>query len=213
MPPALNLMPVIGIDEVGRGPLAGPVTACAVFLPANYNRRKLPKNCLKDSKVMTAAQRDDSFMRITGIAFYALGHADVLEIENFNIRGATHLAMKRALSTLLVANQNHDAFQQIFEVWIDGNDAPKFDACPHSSKHIVKTMIGGDGKIAAISAASIVAKVTRDRIMQSLANDHPEYGWCKNAGYATRHHVDAIRNHGVTPHHRSLFLRKILAQN
>jgi len=174
---------VVGVDEVGRGPLAGPVTACAVRLdPA-----RIPAG-LRDSKLLTAARREVLFDEILAVAEVSVAHASVQEIDALNILRASHLAMERAVAGLAADH-----------ALIDGNLVPRGLACPATA--IVK----GDAKCLSIAAASIVAKVTRDRIMVDLAQQHPGYGWEANAGYPTKAHLDALQNLGVTPWHRRSF--------
>jgi len=174
---------VVGVDEVGRGPLAGPVTACAVRLDPN----RVPKG-LRDSKVLTTARREALYLEITAVAEVSVAHASVEEIDSLNILRASHLAMERAVAGL---KADH--------ALIDGNLIPRGLGCGATA--IVK----GDAKCLSIAAASIVAKVTRDRIMVDLAQQHPGYGWDVNAGYPTKAHLEALRILGVTPWHRRSF--------
>jgi len=174
---------VVGVDEVGRGPLAGPVTACAVRLDPD----RIPQG-LRDSKMLTAARREDLYLEILSVAEVSVAHASVEEIDSLNILRASHLAMERAVAGL-----------QADHALIDGNLIPRGLACPATA--IVK----GDAKCLSIAAASIVAKVTRDRIMVDLAQQHPGYGWEANAGYPTKAHLEALRTLGVTPWHRRSF--------
>ena len=174
---------VAGVDEVGRGPLAGPVTACAVVL----DPERVPAG-LADSKLLTAARRQELFVKIMAVAEVSVAHASVAEIDSLNILRASHLAMERAVAAL---SADH--------ALIDGNLLPRGLGCPGTS------IIGGDALCLSIAAASIVAKVTRDRIMVDLAQQHPGYGWDRNAGYPTREHVAALKNLGVTPAHRRSF--------
>jgi ribonuclease HII len=176
---------IAGVDEVGRGPLAGPVTAAAVVLdPEN-----LPVG-LNDSKKLTAKARDHLFDEIMDKAQVSVAHASVKEIDTLNILYASHLAMERAISGL--ANAPCHAL-------IDGNMIPKALTCPATA------LVKGDGRSLSIAAASIIAKVVRDRIMVDLAQQHPGYGWEKNAGYPTKAHKLALEDLGVTPHHRRSF--------
>ncbi|MGB8363899.1 MAG: ribonuclease HII [Rhizomicrobium sp.] len=176
---------VAGIDEAGRGPLAGPVVAAAVIL----DRKNIPDG-LDDSKKLSAATRERAFAALmdcaTGIG---VGEASVDEIDSLNIRQATHLAMARAVQALAIA----PAF-----ALVDGNDPPALP-CP------CETIIGGDGRALSIAAASIVAKVTRDRMMLALHREHPLYGWATNKGYGTAEHLSALSRHGATRHHRRSF--------
>src|SRR5579871_61483 len=174
---------VAGIDEAGRGPLAGPVVAAAVIL----NRAKIPKG-LNDSKQLSAERRDELFSHIMFSAL-AVGVASVDEIDLINIRQATHMAMARAVRAL--------KFQPAFAL-VDGNDAPALP-CP------CDTIIEGDAKSVSIAAASIIAKVTRDRLMATLHGEYPRYGWLRNKGYGTAEHRAALARFGPTPHHRRSF--------
>ena len=180
---ARGALRVVGVDEVGRGPLAGPVTACAVRLdPA-----RIPPG-LGDSKVLSAARREALCARILEVAEVSIAHASVEEIDRLNILRASHLAMERAVAGL---NADH--------ALIDGNLIPRGLACPATA------IIKGDALCLSIAAASIVAKVTRDRIMVDLAQQHPGYGWEANAGYPTKAHLEALQNLGVTAWHRRSF--------
>ena len=176
---------IAGVDEVGRGPLAGPVTAAAVVL----DPKNLPVG-LNDSKKLTAKMRDHLFDEIMDRALVSVAHASVDEIDALNILYASHLAMERAVSGL--ANTPCHAL-------VDGNMIPKALTCPATA------LVKGDGRSLSIAAASIIAKVVRDRIMVDLAQQHPGYGWEKNAGYPTPAHKLALENLGVTPHHRRSF--------
>ena len=176
---------VAGVDEVGRGPLAGPVTAAAVVLvPAS-----IPEG-LNDSKLLSAKVRDRLYDELYAVADVSVAHATVEEIEHLNILRASHLAMCRAVAGLVRAPDM---------VLIDGNMIPKDLSCE------ALALIKGDGRSLSIAAASIVAKVVRDRIMVDLAQQHPGYGWENNAGYPTRAHREALLSLGVTPHHRRSF--------
>ena len=176
--------PLAGIDEVGRGPLAGPVVAAAVILDENG----VPKG-LNDSKKLSARKREALFDIIMDCAMVGIGQASVEEIDAINIRQATHLAMKRAVGAL--------AAKPAIAL-IDGNDAPAL-ACP------CETLIGGDGLSVSIAAASIIAKVTRDRLMTDLHAAHPDYGWDRNMGYGTAMHMAALNQLGPCAHHRRSF--------
>jgi ribonuclease HII len=177
--------PLAGVDEAGRGPLAGPVVAAAVIL----DRKRIPKG-LNDSKQMQPDAREDAYGRIFDLAIaVGVGEASVDEIDLVNIRQATHLAMARAVRALPVAAQ--------FAL-VDGNDAPALP-CP------CETLIEGDGRSVSIAAASIIAKVTRDRMMRALHEEFPGYGWHNNKGYSTGEHLSALVRLGPTPHHRRSF--------
>lgn len=176
---------ICGVDEAGRGPWAGPVVAAAVVL----NPEDFPAG-LNDSKKLTARRRAALFEAIQGTAEVGVGIASVAEIDRMNILRANDLAMLRAVSTLQTAP---DA------ALIDGNRLPPGLGCRGLA------VVGGDGRSLSIAAASIIAKVTRDRIMGGLANAHPGYGWERNQGYGTAEHRAALERLGVTPHHRRSF--------
>ncbi len=180
---------VAGVDEAGRGPLAGPVVAAAVVFPHGvpHDLAKL----LDDSKKLTAAARAVAFMALhaSGVAEIGVGAASVPEIGRVNILQAALLAMRRAALRLPMAPDL---------ALVDGNQAPALP-CP------VRCCVGGDGLSLSIAAASIVAKVLRDRIMARLALRYPEYGWDRNAGYGTAAHRAALRRVGPCRHHRAGF--------
>ncbi|AUH33625.1 ribonuclease HII [Paracoccus tegillarcae] len=176
---------VAGVDEVGRGPLAGPVTAAAVVLdPEN-----IPEG-LNDSKKLNAARREALAVWVMANCDWSVAHVDVDEIDRMNIYHASHLAMCRAVAGLRAAPCH---------VLVDGNRVPRDLAVP--SEPVLK----GDARCLTIAAASIVAKVLRDRIMEDLAQQYPGYGWEANAGYPTPAHKKALLDIGVTPHHRRSF--------
>ena len=174
---------IVGVDEVGRGPLCGPVTAAAVRL----DPQRIPAG-LGDSKTLTAARRESLFAELQEVAQIAVAHASVEEIDALNILRASHLAMERAVGALGAD----------FAL-IDGNLIPRNLSC--DALAIVK----GDAKSLSIAAASICAKVTRDRLMVDLAQQYPGYGWEVNAGYPTKAHLEALLNLGVTAVHRRSF--------
>ena len=180
---------VAGVDEVGRGPLAGPVVAVAVVFPNGVPRRLSP--LIDDSKKLTAEAREAAFaaIRACGFAEIGIGAASVAEIERVNIFHASMLAMRRALARLPAPPDL---------ALIDGNAAPIVD-CP------TRCVVGGDALCLSIAAASIVAKVTRDRAMARLAPRFPGYGWAENVGYSTPGHRAALAALGPTRHHRLLF--------
>jgi ribonuclease HII len=185
---------IAGVDEVGRGPLAGPVTAAAVILdPAG-----IPPG-LNDSKKLTAARRTALFSALLDVADVSIAHASVAEIDSLNILRASHLAMRRALAGL---SRPPDV------ALIDGHLIPADLPMP------ARAVVRGDAISLSIAAASIAAKVARDAIMVDLAQQHPGYGWERNAGYPTRAHLGALQNLGLTPHHRRSFapVRNILYQ-
>lgn len=175
---------VAGVDEAGRGPLAGPVVAAAVVLP----RKGVPRG-INDSKKLSREERESLFVRICKRASVGVGIASVEEIDAFNILGATKIAMRRAVEALSPCPD---------VALVDGNQPPLLPCT-------TVTVIAGDEKSLSIAAASIVAKVTRDRIMDKLAQEHPGYGWERNAGYGTRHHQMAMTSLGITVHHRRSF--------
>lgn len=180
---------VCGVDEAGRGPLAGPVVAAAVIL----DRARFPaelRDTLDDSKLLSRELREACHDALLGCARIGIGAASVREIDRFNVLRASLLAMSRAVAALRVRPDI---------ALIDGNMAPPALSCP------ARTVVGGDRLSFSIAAASVVAKVTRDRIMRALARRHPNYAWDSNAGYSTRAHFDAIAAHGVTAHHRRSF--------
>lgn len=183
---ARGLHRIAGVDEAGRGPLAGPVAAAAVILPAGYS-------CpgLDDSKKITARRRVDLYDILTGDerVVWAVATADCGEIDRLNILRATHLAMRRAVEAL-----SHPPDHCL----IDGLPVRDF---PFPYDAIVK----GDGLSLSIAAASIIAKVTRDRIMRELDLEFPEFGFAKHQGYGTKEHLEALRIHGPCRHHRRSF--------
>lgn len=176
---------IAGVDEVGRGPWAGPVTACAVVL----DPMRIPDG-LNDSKKLSAKRRDVLFDQIMEQADVSVFHVSVEEIDHINILQASLLAMRRAIEGLA-----HPADFAL----IDGNKVPQGLACPSD------TLVKGDGRCLSIAAASIVAKVTRDRMMVALSQQFPGYGWETNAGYGTKAHVAGLETLGVTQHHRRSF--------
>ncbi|NOX39394.1 MAG: ribonuclease HII [Alphaproteobacteria bacterium] len=186
---------VAGVDEVGRGPLAGPVMTAAVILDPD----NIPEG-LQDSKKLTAKRREGLFDLIMQSATVAIAECSVAEIDQINILQASLLAMKRALAKLDPAPD--------FAL-IDGNRLPQNLGIP------AQAIIKGDDKSASIAAASIIAKVTRDRLMARLAQEFPGYGWERNAGYGTKQHLEALLSLGVTPHHRVSFkpIHNILYQD
>ena len=176
---------IVGVDEVGRGPLAGPVTAAAVIL----DPKSIPDG-LNDSKKLTAARREVLAAEIHACADVQIIHVPVEVIDEMNILQASLFAMREAIMGLR-AQPDH--------ALIDGNKVPRDLPC--AATPIVK----GDARSLSIAAASIVAKVARDRLMVDLAQQHPGYGWERNAGYPSKSHKLALQNLGVTPHHRRSF--------
>ena len=178
-----------GVDEAGRGPLAGPVCAAAVILPQNCEMEGL-----NDSKKLTEKKREALFDVICAAAVsYGIAFATVEEIEEYNILGATFMAMNRAVAML-------DPVPEL--ALIDGNRNTGIQIPS-------RCIVGGDGKCADIAAASVLAKVTRDRYMRQMAELYPQYGFEKHKGYGTKAHYDAIRAYGPSPIHRPSFLRKM----
>ena len=178
--------PIAGVDEAGCAPLAGPVVAAAVIL----DREKFPRG-IDDSKNLPAEKREAIYARLTRVAAWGVGIASVEEIDRLNIYWARMLAMERAVDALGV---------EPAMVLVDGN------ACPRWQRRSI-AIVDGDAKCRSIAAASIVAKVTRDRIMAGYARDYPGYGWERNRGYPTPEHVQAIERLGITPIHRRSFAR------
>ena len=175
---------IAGVDEVGRGSLAGPVTAAAVIL----NPNNIPEG-LNDSKALTKRRLAILEPLILASAEVSIAHASVEEIDEINILKASHLAMERAVAGL----------GKVDHALIDGNKIPRSLKCSATS------LIKGDSRSLSIAAASIVAKMCRDRIMVELAQQYPGYGWETNAGYGSKSHISALQNLGVTPHHRRSF--------
>ncbi len=183
---------VCGIDEAGRGPLAGPVFAAAVVLPENYSHP-----VLNDSKKLSEKKRDAVYDDIIKDAVcYSVGIATEEEIDEINILNATFLAMKRAVDGL---NVKPDF------AYIDGNQYPKTGVKE-------ETIVKGDGKCISVAAASIIAKVSRDRFMLEIDKQYPEYQFSKHKGYGTKLHYEMIEKYGVSKVHRRTFLKKILGE-
>ncbi len=180
---------VAGVDEVGRGPLAGPVVAAAVIFDGGVPAQLA--TLLDDSKKLSAVARRRAYVALRGArgVHIAVAAASVAEIARLNILHAAFLAMRRAVARLSVRPEL---------VLVDGNAAPDF-GCP------TECVVGGDGESLSIAAASIVAKVVRDRLMERLAVRWPAYGWERNAGYGTAQHRAALCDVGTTPHHREAF--------
>lgn len=181
---------VAGVDEAGRGPLAGPVYAAAVILPDGAEL-----SGINDSKKLSPKKREELFDKITEVAVsYAIFSVDEKEIDEINILNATHKAMNGAVKSL---SKTPDY------VIIDGNSIKGMEL-PH------QTVVKGDAKSISIAAASILAKVARDRYIDEMGKLYPEYGFEKHKGYGTKAHTDAILEHGVCPIHRRTFLKKLL---
>ena len=174
-----------GCDEAGRGPLVGPVVAASVILDENK-----PIDGLNDSKKLSPKKREAVFDHIMANAkAIGIGVATHIEIDKLNILWASMLAMKRSVDNLTIAPT---------KVYVDGNRTPDI-------LYPAEAVVKGDSKIAEIAAASIVAKVTRDRMMAALDLQHPEYGFAKHAGYPTKQHIEALKVHGPIPEHRRSF--------
>jgi len=188
-----GLRPVAGVDEAGRGPWAGPVVAAAVIL----DPKAIPDG-LDDSKKLSEAEREDLFDQLAATAHCASAAASVVRIDRDNILAATLWAMAEAVGSLT---------KEPACVLVDGNKAPELDCA-------VKTVVKGDALSLSIAAASIVAKVTRDRLMLDLAAGFPGYGWDRNKGYGTREHAEALSRLGPTPYHRRSFkpIRELLEE-
>ena len=176
---------ISGVDEVGRGSLIGPVYAAAVILNKSIN-----KKLLKDSKSLSKNKREELFTHIKKNSIWAIGQASVKEIEKINILHASLLAMKRAILKLK---------KKPSLVLIDGNKLPEL------KNYNLRFVIKGDQKISCISAASIIAKVSRDRFITTLSQKFKNYGWDTNSGYGTKEHLNAINKFGITKYHRKTF--------
>ena len=176
---------IAGVDEVGRGSLIGPVYAAAVILNKSINKR-----LLKDSKSLSKIKREKLFSYIKKNSIWAIGQASVKEIERINILHASLLAMKKAIIKLKIKPSL---------VLIDGNKLPNL------KNYNLKYVIKGDKKIHSISAASILAKVCRDKFITSLSKKFKDYRWDTNSGYGTKEHLNAIKKFGITKHHRKTF--------
>ena len=174
-----------GVDEVGRGSLIGPVYAAAVILNKSINRK-----LLKDSKSLSKKKREELYSYIKKNSIWAIGQSSVKEIEKLNILNASLLAMKRAILKLT---------KKPSLVLIDGNRLPDL------KNYKLEYVIRGDQKIPSISAASIIAKVSRDRFITTLSKQFNNYGWDKNSGYGTKEHLRAIKKFGITEYHRKTF--------
>ena len=182
---------ICGVDEAGRGPLAGPVCAAAVILPENCEIEGL-----NDSKKLSEKKREELFPIIKEKAVaYAIAFGTVEEIEEVNILEATYIAMNRAIDSLNISADY---------ALIDGNRVPKGIKIP------CETVVKGDSKSLSIAAASVLAKVTRDRLMLDYDKEYPEYKFAAHKGYGTKAHYEAIAEHGVCPIHRLSFLKNVL---
>lgn len=181
---------ICGIDEAGRGPLAGPVFAAAVVLPLNFDFLKLA-----DSKKLSEKKRKELAIKIFSECIFGIGHASVKEIDSLNILQATMLAMVRAFRQLSKKLSTVELSK--LSIIVDGNQKPKIESC--------KTVIKADQKIYSVMAASIIAKVIRDRLMIYYGKKYPNYGFEKHKGYCTKYHVNAILKYGPSPIQRKTF--------
>jgi ribonuclease HII len=180
-----------GVDEVGRGPLAGPVFAAAVILPKDFTSENI-----KDSKKLTEKGRKRALKEIEENAIsWSVEMVDAEDIDKYNIQNATFAAMNKAIGSLSVKPEH---------TLIDGNVFDSFHEIPYTC------VIKGDNEYLSIAAASIVAKVYRDEYMKNLHLTYPNYGWDKNKGYGSKKHIDTIKEEGITHYHRKTFLKNIL---
>lgn len=180
---------VCGLDEVGRGPLAGPVVAGCVYIP--LEKRSLPFIAeIKDSKKLSEKKRDYLALEISRHFIWGVAECSPAEIDELNILRASLKAMERAFAAMA---------HPVGYALVDGNRLPANLPCP------AKAVVKGDSLSVSIAAASIIAKVRRDKIMRELAAQHPHYGWERNAAYPTAEHLEALSRHGVTAHHRKTF--------
>ena len=185
---------IAGVDEVGRGCLSGPVVSAAVILPEGYSHP-----LIKDSKKLSPKKREEAYQIIIENSLsFSLGVASPSEIDQINILRATFLSMERALENLSITPN---------KLLIDGDKFPGYKGIPH------ECIIKGDSKVQSISAASIIAKVTRDKMMSELSKSYPVYLWEKNAGYGTRDHISAIESNGLSEHHRKTFCSRFISGN
>jgi len=176
---------IAGVDEVGRGSLIGPVFAAAVIFKKNIDKKKI-----KDSKQLSKEKRDNLEKYIKKNSIWSIGSASLKEIEKLNILNASLLAMKRSIKKLKLKPSI---------TLIDGNKLPDING------YKLKSVIKGDQKISEISAASIIAKVARDRLITKMSKKYKKYAWDKNAGYGTKQHLKALKKFGITKHHRKNF--------
>ena len=194
---------IIGVDEAGRGPLAGPVMAAAVAIMINDKCEELLNLGVNDSKKLSPKKREEIFKILTShpLALWSVGEASEKEIDEINILQASLLAMRRAVEKLIDKNDRLE--RENFSVYIDGRGI-----FSNFTSH-QKSIINGDAKVFSIAAASIIAKVTRDRLMLKYAEKYPQYGFEKHKGYGTKQHYEMIEKHGICRIHRKTFLKKI----
>ena len=176
---------IAGVDEVGRGSLIGPVFAAAIIFKKNIDKKKI-----KDSKQLSKIKRDNLEKYIKKNSIWSIGSASLKEIEKLNILNASLLAMKRSIKKLKLKPSI---------TLVDGNKLPDING------YKLKSVIKGDQKISEISAASIIAKVARDRLITKMSKKYKKYAWDKNAGYGTKQHLKALKKFGITKHHRKNF--------
>lgn len=184
--------PVCGLDEAGRGPLAGPVTAACVYVPPEIRRKRFWSE-INDSKQLNREKREYLYHHIVSHCAYGIAEASVVEIDQINILRASLLAMARSMENMV-----RDFGVKTELALVDGNQKPPLSCT-------IQTVIQGDSLSRSIAAASILAKVTRDRVMAELCLQFPHYGWSRNAGYGTPEHLGAIREFGISDHHRKSF--------
>ena len=208
------MMIPLGFDEVGRGPWAGPVVACCAyftddlvrmdFIELLNNSKNNTKNTIKDSKALSAKQREKAYDMIekNPNIIWSIGFATPEEIDQINILQATFLAMHRAYQAIKKP-------EKPYEIWIDGSNSPKWKL-----NIPIHALIKGDQKMVEISVASICAKKVRDQIMSTIGEEYPQYHWKDNSGYGTKSHQEALKEFGITQHHRKSFkpIRKIIEQ-
>lgn len=205
---------IVGIDEAGCGPWAGPVVAACVAFHQNQYDMIEQQGILNDSKKLSPIKRQRAYHWIKEHAFYGVGAASVKEIDTLNIAGATMLAMRRAFQKLekrvllKFGTSTEPMEHKIIAALVDGIRNPKLSIA-------TQMIVEGDGKSCSIAAASILAKVTRDRLMMLLGKRYPMYGFERNAGYGTKLHQEGLRDHGITFHHRLSYapIKKLLEQS
>ena len=196
-----NCDTIVGTDEAGRGPGAGPVFAAAVCFTSINDELAQKLAILNDSKQLSEKHREELFEIIKSNCIYSITQGSVAEIDKKNILNTSLDCMNRACNEVISACNKENCL-----VLVDGNRLIK------NFHPLQKTVVKGDSKSAAIAAASILAKVSRDRFMQKLSKEFPQFDWSQNNGYLTKEHIDAIKKYGTTKWHRKKFLRKILAE-